>query len=785
MPVLSDTPNKLNAPPLGTTLAGRYHLARFLGAGGMGAVYEALTPEGHRVAVKTLFGSASQKQLARFSREAKISASLDCPHIVQTLDTGIDDALGLAFLVMPLMVGCDLSGLIKQYGVVHPTVAARIVRQACVGLQSAHDAGVIHRDIKPGNLFLDQDEHGNVTVRVLDFGVAMAPEDTAKLTQTGNMLGTPYYMSPEQIKDVRSVDCRTDVWSLGVALFKALSAQHPFEASQLTALCIAITMENPRMLQSLAPWIDPGLAAIVHACLLRDMAGRCPSASELAEALAPFAAGNDQLHVSMFQSVGPELLEYEAPRLELLQTWRRMRPQQQVPLVDEGPADPLLGRALASRYRLVRRLGEGGMGAVYQAQAADGTHYAVKIIKPELAGKNVAARQRFVREASAVASVQSEHVVRVVEADTDPQSELPFLVMEMLHGIDLGKLIERHGALRPEPVLRLFLQACNGLSAAHAQGLVHRDVKPGNLYLHQQPSGHVVVKLCDFGIVKRLGTESTETKLTATGGIIGSPVYMSPEQAKNAKNVDQRCDIWSLGVTLYQALTGQPPFKGETVGELLLAICVEPAAHIQDRAPWITPELATIVHRTLSKDMSQRFQSMDELAAALETIVGPPAPLSAADLYAVDEQIRQQVAPRASLSPDVLPGLHSQSGLEAEGVSTTAVGASSTAGFGPVSHTLEPTPPKNRSRAVVMAVAVSIMAIVGGGGYAIWRVEGARVAAAEPASEPSATGSETQSAKPSPNNEVQIAIHPPSATVSVDGNKQQLKDGPDARGRAG
>ena len=318
------------------------------------------------------------------------------------------------------------------------------------------------------------------------------------------------------------------------------------------------------------------------------------------------------------------------------------------------------------------------------------------------------------REAGATASVQSEHVVRIVETDTDPDNELPFIVMEMLCGVDLAQLIERHSALRPEPVAQLFMQACWGLSAAHAQGLVHRDVKPGNLYLHQQPSGQVVVKICDFGIVKRLGPQSTETKLTATGGIVGSPIYMSPEQAKSAKNVDQRSDIWSLGASLYEALSGQVPFAGETVGELILAICTEPPGNIQSRAPWIAPELAEIVHKAMRKDASERFQSMDELAAALEAFVGAPAALGAGDLYAVDDQTRQQVAPRAELGPDSMPGSARGSMPSFPEEVMAAASTSSMAGVGPVSHTLRDPQPKRRSRGMTAAVAAAVVAVAGG-----------------------------------------------------------------------
>lgn len=258
------------------------------------------------------------------------------------------------------------------------------------------------------------------------------------------------------------------------------------------------------------------------------------------------------------------------------------------------------------------------MGAVYEAAMPDGQRVAVKVIRPELAGSSRSARRRFVREAQAVQSITNPHVVNVFHVDSDPELELPFIAMELLNGQDLDAVLERKGALDITACARLFVQACRGLSAAHAMGFVHRDVKPANLFLHELPNGEVVVKLCDFGVVKTGDSETDATKLTRTGGMLGSPMFMSPEQATNARAVDLRSDIWSLGASLYEAVGGQPPWPGcETVAQIIVAVSTRDVAPLQQHAPWVPPELCEVIHRTLRRDPADRYQSIDELAHAL------------------------------------------------------------------------------------------------------------------------------------------------------------------------
>ncbi|XXY53238.1 serine/threonine-protein kinase [Sorangium sp. So ce269] len=282
----------------GTTLNGRYTLGRSLGKGGMGAVYEADDVElQRRVAVKVICPELAHTRsaLGRFEREAKAASAVRTEHIVRVLDADVDRETGSPFLVMELLRGEDLAELLDRLGPLPPRLALRIVAQACVGLQKAHEAGVLHRDIKPANLFLARrEEGGGIVVKLLDFGVAkIRPvhdpcRDTTGLTRSGHVLGTPRYMSPEQARAIKDVDHRTDIWSLGVVLYRALAGRTPTEDVETVGdLIAALVTDLPAPVQTFAPWVSPEVAAAVDGALQYQPADRYPSASAMLEALMP------------------------------------------------------------------------------------------------------------------------------------------------------------------------------------------------------------------------------------------------------------------------------------------------------------------------------------------------------------------------------------------------------------------------------------------------------------------------------------------------------------------
>ena len=281
--------------------------------------------------------------------------------------------------------------------------------------------------------------------------------------------------------------------------------------------------------------------------------------------------------------------------------------------------DPALGRWIGARYRLVRVLGRGGMGAVYEAATLDGASFALKIVRPDVPLRPDGLR-RFARESRAAQQIDNRHVARVVDAGTDEGLGLPFLVMERLEGRDLREALRDLGPLDPSCAARLFVQACQGLAAAHACGVVHRDIKPANLFLQERATGEIVLKLCDFGVAKHALPEDSGD-LTKSNGILGSPMYMSPEQSRNPRTVDHRSDIFSLGVTLYETLTGQLPWQGVSALDLVVAVYTTDARPLASLAPWVPPGLATAVHKALARNLEDRFASADGFASALRPFV--------------------------------------------------------------------------------------------------------------------------------------------------------------------
>jgi serine/threonine protein kinase len=288
------------------------------------------------------------------------------------------------------------------------------------------------------------------------------------------------------------------------------------------------------------------------------------------------------------------------------------------PLSDPVRFEPVPGAVVDGKYRVERVIGAGGMGLVVSAvHLGLEQDVAIKFLLPE-AMRNKVAVERFLREAKVAAKVRSEHVARVHDVGT-LDGGVPYIVMEHLEGSDLGKLIARDGALRLDEACEIALQACEALAEVHAAGIVHRDLKPSNLFVTRRADGSPAVKLLDFGISKlTFGADDAgvDPALTQTATIMGSPSYMSPEQLKSTKEVDQRADVWSLGAVLYEALTGKPAFRGETLPQVCAMIVSEPPAPPSSVRPGIPPELERIVLRCLEKNPDRRAQLV-ELARTL------------------------------------------------------------------------------------------------------------------------------------------------------------------------
>ena len=279
---------------------------------------------------------------------------------------------------------------------------------------------------------------------------------------------------------------------------------------------------------------------------------------------------------------------------------------------------PEPGEVLAGKYRVDRVLGQGGMGVVVEARHLQlEERVAMKFLLPEYA-QHPEASARFLREARAAVKIKSEHVARVVDVGT-LDSGAPYMVMEFLQGRDLSQDVAHRGALPVEEAVEFILQACEAIAEAHAQGIVHRDLKPANLFLTQRADGSPSIKVLDFGISKvTMPTESgPDMSLTKTSAMMGSPLYMAPEQMRSSRDADARSDVWSLGAILFELLTARPPFDAESLPELCAKILTEQPPPLHSLRAALPKELDAVIGRCLARDREARFSNVAEFAVAL------------------------------------------------------------------------------------------------------------------------------------------------------------------------
>jgi serine/threonine protein kinase len=273
------------------------------------------------------------------------------------------------------------------------------------------------------------------------------------------------------------------------------------------------------------------------------------------------------------------------------------------------------GDVLAGKYRIDRVLGAGGMGAVVEAhhiQLED--KVALKFLLPEALSRPEAVT-RFLREARAAVRIKSEHVARVTDVG-QLENGAPYMVMEYLEGGDLEAMLARGGPLPPEQAVDFVLQASEAIAEAHTLGIVHRDLKPANLYCIRRADGHLSIKVLDFGISK-VTTPGSQHNMTQTAAMIGSPVYMSPEQMQSAKDVDARTDIWATGAILFELISGRTPFWSESITDLAVKVVNDPAPPLAELVPTVPAGLAQVVATCLEKARERRYQNMGDLAVAL------------------------------------------------------------------------------------------------------------------------------------------------------------------------
>ncbi len=282
--------------------------------------------------------------------------------------------------------------------------------------------------------------------------------------------------------------------------------------------------------------------------------------------------------------------------------------------------DPYIGQTIGGRYSVVRRLGAGGMGTVYECvHSFIGRRYAIKFLHHELSQQHASVR-RFQREAQAATAIGHKNIVECTDMGQHSDGTI-YMVLEYLDGRDLQKELQEKNTLDLEQTVRIFSQICDALNAAHSHHIVHRDLKPENIFLVERDGNPDFVKVLDFGVAKFVSQDPGASMLTRTGMAIGTCFYMSPEQAQGLKTVDHRSDVFSLGVLLFQALTGQRPFMSENQLDLMLAICKDRHPSIKRLRPNLPDALDRIVDTMLAKLPDDRYNDLSEARRDLERLL--------------------------------------------------------------------------------------------------------------------------------------------------------------------
>ncbi len=557
--------------PIGRVLVGRYEILARIGQGGMGTVYRVLDHELDRViALKTIRPdlASNTAALRRLKQETLLTRQIAHRNVIRVFDLGVAD--GLRFITMEFVEGQDLKSVLEHRKRLPLEETLEILGQICQGLGAAHSEDVVHRDLKPQNILLSGDR-----VRIVDFGLARSFEDTG-ITHTGVILGTPAYMSPEQALGQHG-DVRSDIFSFGVIAFELLTGELPFPNQTLSESLISRTRGRARSIEAVDPEVPAWLARIVMRCLERSAPDRYGSAQEIVADL-----------------LARDVCAYHGG------------------LQAPGALTP--GTMVGSRYRIEAEAGEGGMGKVYRATDLD-LHrtVALKVVRPELASSPQTLDQ-LKHEISIASQISHKNVLRI--HDLGSANGLSFVSMAWAEGEDLGNLLKRTGPVPEERLTELAIELCEGLEAAHEQGISHRDLKPRNILLTS--GGHACI--ADFGLAHSLNTvvltTSQEGSSSRSTSSSGTPRYMSPEQVDGV-SIDHRTDIYSLGLILYEMATGRIPFNDDSAFQTMAQRLTDKPASPKLLNPILSDKLCAIILRCLELDPKERYASAREVAADL------------------------------------------------------------------------------------------------------------------------------------------------------------------------
>jgi serine/threonine protein kinase len=530
--------------------AARLDLIRSLGPGRHGEVYEAYDRALHRqVAVRRFPPSPGRPDLfGRLIQEAGRARELVHPNVVNVFGT-IEDEQG-RYVIMELIEGRPLRALLNEKVRLDPARILSYAQQIAEVLDFAHRKGVLHRDLRPENVFIV----GQETAKLGDFGIKARASDGI---EQGSL--EVCYVAPEHLKGER-VDARSDIYSLGIMLYEMLIGEPPFPAETASFDHLNTPPTFPQKVDRVVPAF---LKKIIFKCLMKDPARRYRSASAL---------------------------------------------------VDDFKASGIVpGVMVAERYEIIREVGIGGMGRVYQAIDRDLDEVvALKVLR----GADAEEKQveRFLRELKLARRIAHPNVVKVF--DLGSWRDHRYISMEFVDGVNLEQWRRLQPSLDVARAVRMMSDVARALGTAHAIGIVHRDIKPQNILVQAGD----LPKVLDFGIAR---SGSGDKDLTTQGFVMGSPKYMSPEQVQ-ALPIDARTDIYSLGVVMYFLFTGREPFVGESATGIAHRQIHEKPRPPQELNGSLPEWLNHVILKALEKRPERRFDTMEEMASTLEAGLSQP-----------------------------------------------------------------------------------------------------------------------------------------------------------------
>jgi serine/threonine protein kinase len=634
------------APEKWPRIAG-YEILEHIAGGGQGHVFRARQLGLDRiVALKTLRENSEDEavRLARFRREGKLCARLDHPNIIRVHTFDVQD--GTLYLTMEYAEGGSLKERLERERPMAPAAAARLLLDLAQAVAHAHQKDIIHRDLKPGNVLFVE---GGLA-KIGDFGLAKClAGDGVSLTPASAILGSLNYMAPEQARGkTAEIGKATDVYGLGAILYEALTGRPPFVGDCEAAILYNVCHEPLVRPSALRPGIPHPLESICLTCLHKDSADRFADAGELETQLRSLLE-NGLLDDLTTPVPGQLVCPLEDPCATV------------IPPIDEPAPAPVDRHWPPGQfpdipgYRILSVLGRGGMGVVYKAiQLKLKRLVALKTVH-EATGGTVRVRRLLQMEGELAAALNHPNIVQVL--DLEEYSGLVYIAMEFVEGPSLREVLHHQGAQPPRLAAELLEQLARAAGFFHRRGIIHRDIKPSNVLLDTSLGGgrgdeaaretraearYGLPKISDFGLARqvrrsadapgpredRLPPEEADpagpdplADLTMAGAVVGTPAYMSPEQARGELLVGPSSDVWSLGTILYEMLAGKLPFRGAHIADLLMQVqeaMVPPPGKLRPGLPAV---LEAICLKCLRKEPGERYATGQELADDLRSFL--------------------------------------------------------------------------------------------------------------------------------------------------------------------